>query len=443
MSFARPFLLALCLSCQPGVEAPGSYAACPDATGRAAWIRERWAGEPGAVLAVLEAGGDPHERAAVLMILAEADADVARALCERLDPNRLDEACKRILGRPHLDRGRSGSSVGRRFGGLRLEPGVPSPLADVAPRVAPACEGSANAVFRECQHALAIEASEHQDAAALCAAIPGQQWVDECLFRAAEATLERAPLEAGPEAVTLCLSAGEFAVQCSSHLARRLARFAPGLESEDADAWPAFAAGLEAMRASAAGVDEPFATSLAARLWSQSLERAVWRSTQADAGMAEALPPQARRHLATVLAARTAGLDAPPSLQDALARLQAFFEGEAALVLGPAAAPPKASPPLQVDTRDLPFETVFYLRHDQRALADEPRDDLLVCLLEAYGRAGLLRPEDLEAALDHPAAPVRWTAARHIPAGGAYDGPRGLAAADEEPAVRALVGPDR
>ncbi len=399
-----PALLAVALS---GCGA-GEISDCADAECRRAHLLAAWDGQPESVATDLAQITEPVERVAVITALVEARPEEARALCGALP--RGDDArrrCERMTTRPHLWQARAPAAADT------------SPWASIAP-LERVCT---HAVDRPvCLAAVAARAATRGDsrkAAAACNAEQTDVWRWECFFRAAEARAAPPRMSAYAEGAELCRAAGPFEDNCQRHLVHRATIYAPPATVDAPDAWLLqldIAANIERYWA---GRDPETGAGLVGQLWSEALEVSYQRADRVVGNPLLPLPPSALPHARAAAAWRLLVLEAlseegpenVPTLAALVDRLEAAL---ATRVRGPPSFAPGPEPAsvrdLWVDDPGVP--SVIYRGTSRRVVAEEPRADLAICVLEAAARAAPPRRALLAEGAGHPQALVRATAER-------------------------------
>lgn len=364
---------------------PTAWVDCTDADCRQQALVQAMAETPQAVEQAFP-GLDPTEQAVLIDLLARENPQAVEPLCRRLPPESPAwQRCARLKERPHLSmqapRERPPPPV--RAGSGPFSSHLPPP------------EGALPTVDLPCQ--------DRSDEAA-----------SECLFRAAEALVQRSGPAALPQALAHCAAAGPFQIPCTEHVVvLGLPPIPPADRATRADVDAAVA--TIAVLRELAGPE--LADDYEDMAWARWTAQSFATATAPTGALLDALPPLAAPHVRMGLAMHVA--QGTPDLRTWMTALQALVDSRPPIPDGPAGgAPPRLDKPTDFWVKELPTEAAvpagFCLGPGRRATAQDPGLDSMIALLEAAARQSPPAPDTFFLSLIGGPDPelVRWTAAR-------------------------------
>ena len=415
---------------------PSTIEGCPDPACRAAWVGQAFERDPAEAAAAIGAVEDPVERVVLVTRLTENNLGQTAALCELLPDGPSRSRCETLNRRPHLwvELPDVPVAADRRAGGGPTSTILPVPeelvsaYADEAPRKLE-CDRQPDPSACVSQIARRqARSGSFRLAARACTSVGTETLRAECLFSSAEVAVTGRGADAYEGAVELCLASGGFASNCLAHTLSLLGQIGVDSTHGDPDDWVPLRQGALAIRRRWEA-DYPEVSALyEQRFWSDAMALAYGASPVVSGGPIAGVPEIALPHVRAGAATRLIELEgvAGRSLDELVAAV------ETALTLR-IAEPPRIDPPhLFQGVRDLwpedlsgedRFPAVLFLGTGRRAVSDDPKVDLAICLLEALGRRSCAPPPGgeaesaavratIEQGLDHPDELVQFTARR-------------------------------
>ena len=434
---SRPLWVALSISLACSGR-PERFEDCRDLSCRELQLEESWRKDPQALSRSLAAMDDPLERAVLALRLVEAHPGHTQQLCQLSLDEASHQRCVRLNQRPHLqtspaaDQAPAVQSLSPSQGaGPPALPWSSPPLLAPCPHegLRTACQG---------QHALGRAADQDWAAvAAACLAVEEPRWSWECFFQAADTAITRHGGRAADAALQLCLGSGDFYSNCLAHVAMRMARLAPAANAAAPGPWLALVRNVELARSSLEAWDAELAQRLAQRCWAEIAMVAYQRTAAPSGAPLDHLPSEAQPHIRAAAAWRLWQLESRQvrSLAHWQERLQQLLDSREE---APSQRPGerwRVTPSARGSCQAPGLTWSGYLGQSERLVALDPHDDALICLLEAAARRSESSEALLREALEHPALPVRLTAARWLR--GSADG---AASGHEDALVRACSG---
>ena len=384
-------------------------------------MREAWDGHPESVGGLIRSVEDPSERYGLVVGLMRDRGGRGDALCPLLEEPTSREACARTADRGHLWTPPVDTvepSQGAPLAALPL-PSLEAPnrLADL-PVVAVDCDRRPSP--DRCRSIAAEQSAEEGDAtraAGICLGLDAGATRDECHFKAAEAMARKRGIDSYPDAVDLCLVAGDFEGNCLGHVLRALVAEAPAASDPSPTAWAPLLAGADQIGAAWSQRDPDYGRHSREVFWSELTMQAMARASVATGDLQEVLPDEALPHLRAAIAWRIVdGLGSEPV---DLPTLEARFD-QAMKARDKGISPRQRAGPVG-GARDLwgahpsmgeEGPTVVYRATSRRLISPDPQVDRSICLLEALARARPGEPASLEAARNLPDPLAQRTAER-------------------------------
>jgi hypothetical protein len=441
-----PTLLIL-LACG-GLGLPKVLMDCGDLDCKRAWVSERWAADPAAVMAAVVGEEDPIVRLVLVQDLSEAHPGETAQLCERLPPDAAQRRCQHLNRRPHLwqlelDAPATGTTTSA-LDALAPRATIRSPWEGLTPLEAscPSAEGR-----NTCQVDLALTSARRgraEEAARACLGVPEGKWRYECFFSAADTSFKAGQVQS---VVELCMGSGPYLPRCLVHLLVQVEQLAPSAEVRDARGWEAVSALTSETRAALEARLPELSERTIERLWAGVMARSYTEVTRVTGLPLEAVEAAALPHVRAAAAARLWALESKRAERGAEVWVgwlkQALADREPSRTGGPV---PKRSVEPGMGGWEVTLEgeealpRVPYLGDAWRAWSPDEDTDLLICLLEAAARGAGKRDRLFQDAMAHADPLVRWTAARLVAADtltAPVPGVLEAAAGDTDPRVRA------
>jgi hypothetical protein len=385
---------------------------------------DAWARSPQEGAAAMAAVTDPTERMLVARTVMENGHIQGGEVCTFVENPSDRDYCMRLSHRPHLFEAprQKVAQRTRAAGGPVDSELLPARPVDSSAGRAPAaaldgCQEGEGATA--CADRLAMDAARSGragDIAGLCNAIEAPKLRSECRFAAAEAALAAGGPAAVPDAVPLCLAAGDYLAHCLGHGVTRLAERAPAANAP-AGAWAEVIAGSEALGEALRPYDASLAASAADRVYAEAAALAYAKAGAIDGAPFDALPdaadPAIRASLAWELVKRGELRDAT-TLADAVAGLAA---AEARRL--PDA--PAVERPARVvvrnrwgtdDRTSAAFPAAWWRGTARRPADPDPAVDRALCVLEAVADIRGQQDPMLSAAIQDDRRVVAWSGAR-------------------------------
>ena len=364
---------------------------------------------------------DAMERVRVVSALVDADPQGAAPYCSLLPYSMSRSRCEHAGTSVHLwtppEDLAPVTRAGRGLGRSVLTAGdVPisewtqvqmTPTADVA-------DPQAQAWGRARE--MAEKGSVEQIAQACAQLRGGERWRHDCFMDAALARLKRLGRSGIPEVFTLCGASGGYRGVCVSRVLDDLAAASPPADVGDPLTWAPVLMRARDLRAMS---DDPrLQAELMDRFWSRVALHSVYAALGLSGDALDVVPRAAHVHFRAALAHRVVGsADASLSVADTERLVGAVIErriggtGDAVSGL-----------PLPHVTDLWPFDghgeshiaAASYLGASRRTIANDPRTDLTLSVLEASARTTPPSIARIRATEQHPDQRVRWTAARLV-----------------------------
>jgi hypothetical protein len=372
---------------------------------------------------------DQIERIAAIGKLIDLYPAEVGQLCERLSEGPSKERCKLATMRDHLRMdlpsvgtwsaamaGKSGQSQNDRLA-------LSSPLADVAPDAGD-CQDAPDLSGCLIHAALEqVKLGNVQRVAALCNAVPlsgakPNRWRSECFFEAAERTLgwRQQVVPSGEKyasAVALCGASTMYNSFCQKHLLGLMSREVPAADEEDPASWEEVR-----RRADIVGkqwTDPSLKRTLVSGLWAVAVAKSFGAVSVVSGDVVDQVPTLVLPHVRAAAAVRMLSQEDPSALS-----LEEWAESTETALKRRLRKPPlnkqflRFQPAHAVWPRHLAEKAelpiISYRGAAIRVVAEDPRTDMIICVLEAAGRTDPVATALLREGVGHSDPLVRWTA---------------------------------
>jgi len=410
------------LSC--GAEKPADPS-CQTAQCRQDAVIAAWAQDQAAALALMDALPDSLERLAAVARLVDLYPAEIGPLCEQLQAGRSRNRCTRAANRNHLhatppelevatDASRPLSPHARLAALLVRD----SPLVEMTPDMGP-CQGILDATSCLIQAGRRrVGNGDLEGGAGICMAIPllgdpPQRWRSECFFELAEHHLEGKGVDAYASSAGLCSAAEVYMSHCQQHLLTLLARIAPSADEANPEAWAAVSRAADTV--ATAWADSAGGRIMVSSYWALAIAISMDSASKVSGDALEYLPPVAEPHLRAGASARlmkeqgAASRDLEGWVKTVTAALSKRSQADPSNQPHEVYSPPKEIWPGQL-AKEQGMSTVQYRGIGLRVVADDPRADTAICVLEAAARQETVHMALFEEGSKHADPSVRWTA---------------------------------
>jgi len=361
---------------------------------------ELYATDPVAATARL-AGLPEEDRDRAVIAIVEHNPGQTQPLCALTSTRSAAARCRRFNERQHLwtipPSSRSppggGGAVGERTG---FPEAYRAPwLGQQADRAECGRAGAANLCLEE-RAVTAAREGRVADAAGACLAVPEGRLRQDCFFTAAESV--GTSMDRYADGVALCAGAPGYAHECHTHLLSLLVGFVASTGTDEAIA--DLRSGVEHLSRVWRPVDAAFADRTLQQYLALATPAVLSGGTRFPLSVAERLPPAARPHVRSAIAARVAGTERP---FEAAARIWAGESVEIPEAHGAHWAPVEAC---QTEGSTLDRQYFLDAQRTRPAHAD-PELDLQLAVAFALIQRRPPRLDLVEEAFDGLAAPVQ------------------------------------
>ena len=364
----------------------------------------------------------PEERYLQVEKLQTKHPGRIQLVCTKLKDNELKKRCLTSSARPHLyaqGNVRPPKSLPKRTAkgpeaSLILLPLVPnSPLRKVEPHT-DQCTGQVDA--RSCLHDKAMEMVDRGDSlevARYCQAIPSSEkrWRWECHFKAAEAFIAR-DLRNYPVAAEHCLVANEYSGRCVTVLNKTLAKVSPPADKND---W------TESLKLAdqITEVWKPYGKEVTSHIlgsfWGFSLLHSYRIAKNITGDPFDHLPSDVVPHIHAAAAYEFLSRTSPSTdLSKVVDELQQSLDNRDTTSLTAIIRYSHPTIPdfwMEDEAQDVDVIAINYLGKSRRTYAEDTKEDLSICALEAAARLNAWHPLIKE----HKKSTIpslKWTAKR-------------------------------
>lgn len=395
-----------------------NFAECGSVDCRIDWAVQRWDGQRGEVLRVLDELQDPVERVALVEALVEAHPDDSEELCRRIPDGSGRDRCIAMADRPHLW---GAPELDEQEARIAIIPALApdydarSPWKARQPLVVDCASGRAR---NTCQWEAAlahVDAGRIDEAGRACMAMVGESWQQECFFQSAGRAYFTGLADRAAKAVSLCRGSGPFLRYCLSTLTNETVRLAPSASWPSPEPWARLARITADLRLALSELDPALSDQVVDGVWSVSMAGAYHDVSRVGGLPLRAAPEEAAPFARAAAAWRLVQLEGGEerSLAQWLARLDQALSEQRGDPLDPPPEPweqamhdqAPAGPREWGDRPRIP-----YLWQGARTWSADPHEDAAICLVEALGQRGEGHEAALEEALGAPQESVRWTA---------------------------------
>ena len=359
-----------------------------------------WTTDPAAVQHKLTLEADELKKLHQITFLSERFPGQTQELCALLQNVTDQDRCMQLNARPHLwakETPQTSTSAPNQTISA-IESGCPQ-----------------DAVFHSCVSNLAQQAAQRgqiAQAQGLCISIDTDKWASECLFSAAEATVDLRGAHGYSQALELCLAADSFAENCLQHLVMRLAQAAPNANASSSEAWAPIFQAERAIQTSWSWRDAARAQRDVDRLWSEAIARAFASARPIGGGVLDILPADKRPFVHAAVVRKLMELEAPSqhTLEDWVQLTQTVLDQRHPQNDNRNTAQPWA------DYADLWVESshdsIALIGTSRREYSSVPESDIAICVLETAARIPPLHQPLFAEAQDSPVPEIQRTAQR-------------------------------
>ncbi len=413
--------LVIGLSC---TSEPPTNEICETAQCRQDIVMKTWVEDQDRAMTILAELSDDVERIVAISKLVDLYPAEVGGLCHLLAVGHSKDRCELAARRDHLhikpprthEPNRRSRNI---FGGpLEDAPGYTSSLTDVEPDMGP-CRDTPDT--NGCLFSSALNHARKgntRQAAALCKSIPPSgdppdRWRSECFFEAAERRLKSNEKEGYRYAADLCRASGLYRRFCHKHLMLLMSNIAPPADTRSPAAWATLTRRTEVVRERWGS--SPAGETLVSEFWAMALRRSMKTVDEVSGDVSDQVPAEAVPHVRAAAAARMMALGHPGVLH--LQEWVAIIETALARRFHHRTRTmrrQKLKPILRIwphwDVQDASLTVISYGGSAYRLLADDPKADIAICVLEAAGRLDPVPMSLLVEGSTHPDPHVQWTA---------------------------------
>ena len=266
-----------------------------------------------------------------------------------------------------------------------------------------------------------------QEAATICGLLaPGSIWRAECMFAAAELSVNLKGPQGYRDATEFCLLGERFSERCLLHVIRILASDAPSADSLTQERWAELVETVQVVSDTWKDKNAQFLEFEMDRFWSAALFVSYREVESVTGDLLDVVPARWHRHVRAAAAWRLLELEGVQvrtldgwaiRLEEALAARSAEDKSDEPSRASSSRESTRAWDPDIIWIRDKKEDgtipATFYLGRSRRPFSENPLSDSAICILESAVRQQYDMTALLKDGFVHPEPLVQW-AAKHL-----------------------------